>query len=58
MEAEFEAAHYITREKRIELSIKLGLTERQIKTWFQNRRMKMKKDKSEQKDEEGAEENN
>eukprot|EP00794_Sanderia_malayensis_P005230 gene5230-5888_t len=45
LENEFQASNYITRAKRIELSLKMCLTEQQIKTWFQNRRMKMKKDK-------------
>ena len=44
MDKEFKENKYITREKRIELSLALGLSERQIKTWFQNRRMKHKRD--------------
>ncbi|CAK9293802.1 unnamed protein product [Gordionus sp. m RMFG-2023] len=43
LEMEFKKERYLTVNKRKQMSIMLKLSENQIKTWFQNRRTKWKK---------------
>ena len=50
LKSEYEKNHYLSEEKRRLLSIELGLTESQVKIWFQNKRAKQKKRKTTEKE--------
>ncbi|KAH3716872.1 hypothetical protein DPMN_059603 [Dreissena polymorpha] len=43
LEKRFETQKYLSTPDRIEVAEALGLTQLQVKTWYQNRRMKWKK---------------
>nr|XP_022287126.1 homeobox protein EMX1-like [Crassostrea virginica] len=50
LEKAFEKSHYVVGQERKDLASELQLTETQVKVWFQNRRTKHKRIKSEDGD--------
>ncbi|CAJ0963625.1 unnamed protein product [Ranitomeya imitator] len=49
LEKDFLKQQYMVGTEQVDLAVSLGLTETQVKVWFQNRRIKWRKQSLEQK---------
>ena len=56
LEKRFQEKRYLSIPERISVAEELGLSEQQVKTWFQNRRTKWKKIVAEQDKQDAIEE--
>ena len=54
LEETFDKQKYVSVKERVIIATQLGLSEQNVKTWFQNRRTKWKKDEQKGAKEKGG----